>query len=207
MINDTYVTVIGNVVGEPRHIVTSSGAHLATFRVASTSRRFDREEGGWRDGDTLYISVSCWRLLADNIAGSIERGQPVIVSGRLRTRSYTNHDGHRRVVTEIDAAAVGHNLSRGVARFQKAARFPATRAQSVEQTDAADHSADPWVAATPAPESTPAGPETFSGLSAVHDRSVSDSAEPDSSGRGPSRQDSSAYPDLAGERREQQPAA
>lgn len=138
MINDTYVTVVGNVVDDPRYFVTASGAQLASFRLASTSRRFDRELGQWRDGDTLFLGVSCWRNLGDNVAGSVSKGDPVIAAGRLRVRSYTTEQGHKRVVTEIDADAVGHNLARGVARFRKGGRSAAA-----ERNGAGDQE-QPW---------------------------------------------------------------
>lgn len=94
MMNDTYVTVVGNVVENPRYLATASGAHLASFRLASTSRRYDRQEGRWRDGDTLFLNVACWRWLGDNVAASVKKGDPLVVSGRLRMRSYTGKDGH-----------------------------------------------------------------------------------------------------------------
>lgn len=146
MSNDTYVTVMGNLVENPRQLVTSGGVHLVTMRVASTSRRFDRETGRWRDGDTLYINVSCWRWLADNVAASLQRGQPVVVHGRLRMRSYTNSEGKRRTSVEIDASTIGHDLSRGISRFQKARRgVPAGETNATGQDGAAqDGAAQDW---------------------------------------------------------------
>lgn len=164
MMNDTYVTVVGNVVAEPRQIVTTSGAQLVTFRLASTSRRFDREAGQWRDGDTLYISVSCWRSLAENVASSIRKGEPLVVAGRLRTRSYVNSEGHNRTVTEIEAAAVGHNLSRGVARFQKARRGHATAPPNASEPPANtwDGASSSYEAVASSPESVASSYETAS---------------------------------------------
>jgi single-strand DNA-binding protein len=122
--NETLVTVVGNVVSEPTLRVTSAGAKVTRFRLASTERRYDRASGGWRDGDTVFWSVSCWRRAAENVADSLAKGQPVVVHGRLRERGY-EVDGHRRTSLEIDAWTVGHDLSRGVARFRRAAAPPA----------------------------------------------------------------------------------
>lgn len=117
--NDTYVTIVGNVVAEPNHVVTSSGIHLATLRVASTSRRFDRALGGWRDASTIYVTVSCWRSMAENVVASLRKGDPVVAAGRLRIRNYEK-DGQRRLSVQIEASAIGHDLSRGVSQFQRA---------------------------------------------------------------------------------------
>lgn len=142
MMNDTYVTVVGNTVDTPRHVVTASGVHVANLRLASTSRKFDRELGTWRDADKLFISVSCWRSLADNVAASVGKGEPLVVTGRLRMRSYTGKDGQKRVAPEIEAQAVGHNLARGVARFQKAQRL-ASVADGSEQPATAETGTSP----------------------------------------------------------------
>ncbi|MGH3319608.1 MAG: single-stranded DNA-binding protein [Streptosporangiaceae bacterium] len=117
--NDALITVVGNVASEPRHAVTRSGVHVTNLRVASTARRFDRAQGQWCDASTLYITVSCWRQLAQNVAASVHKGDPLVVAGRLRTRSYTDRDAQRRVYTEIEASAVGHDLTRGVGQFVK----------------------------------------------------------------------------------------
>lgn len=121
--NDTYVTVVGNLVGEPNHTVTAGGTHMVTMRLASTPRRYDASKGGWRDGDTLFVNVSCWRSLAENVAASVRKGEQIVVTGRLRMRTYTTKDGGRRTSVEIDAGAVGHDLSRGVSRFTKTQRY------------------------------------------------------------------------------------
>lgn len=117
--NETMVTVVGNVVSDPTLRVTSGGVKVTSFRLASTERRYDRGVGGWCDGDTIYWSVSCWRRSAENVADSLAKGQPVVVHGRLRERAY-EVEGQRRTSLEIEATTVGHDLSRGVARFRKA---------------------------------------------------------------------------------------
>ena len=125
--NDTYITIVGNVVDEPRlRTTSSSGVPVLSFRVASTSRRLDRETGKWQDSERLFATVTCWRALAQNVARSLKKGQPVIVTGRFYSREYTTKDETSRVSYEVDAAAIGHDLSRGVSEFTKVVRPVAT---------------------------------------------------------------------------------
>jgi single-strand DNA-binding protein len=118
--NETVLTVVGHVASEPALRVTSSGMKVASFRLASTERRYDKGLSAWRDGDTIFWSVSCWRAAAENVADSLLKGQPVIVHGRLKERGYEK-DGQHRTSLEIDATTIGHDLTRGVAVFTKAA--------------------------------------------------------------------------------------
>ena len=119
--NDTYLTVSGNVVDEPKlRKTTTNGITVLSFRVASTSRRRDAETGDWSDGDTLFVNVTCWRSLATNVADSLYKGQPVVVHGRFYSRQYTK-DEATRVTYELDAISVGHDLARGVSTFKKSA--------------------------------------------------------------------------------------
>ncbi|WP_306208696.1 single-stranded DNA-binding protein [Actinoplanes sp. RD1] len=117
---DTTIVVIGNVLTAPEWRRTNnSNTLVANFRVASTSRRFDRESGNWTDGSQFRIRVTCWRKLAEGVASSVKVGDPIMVSGRLATRDWTDADGQRRTTYEMDAHAVGHDLSRGRARFYR----------------------------------------------------------------------------------------
>jgi len=117
--NETMVTLVGHVATEPALRMTSGGARVASFRLASTERRFDRGAGGWRDGNTTFFTVTAWRNMAENVCGSVEKGQPVVVHGRLKDASYDTKDGQHRTVLEVEAFALGHDLRRGVARFTK----------------------------------------------------------------------------------------
>lgn len=119
--NETMLTLVGNLVDAPTRRKLPSGASVTTFRVASTARRFDRETQRWSDGDSVFLRVSCWRQLADNAARSLAKGDPVVVTGRLSTRSY-EVDGGSRASYELDATAVGFDLNRGTADFHRAAR-------------------------------------------------------------------------------------
>ncbi|MDT4991467.1 MAG: single-strand DNA-binding protein [Actinoplanes sp.] len=129
---DTNIAVIGNVLTAPEWRKTSNSGHLvANFRVASTSRRLDRETGRWVDGNSLRVRVVCWRKLAEGIAASLAVGDPVVVTGKLYTRDWTDSENNARTTYEMEAVAVGHDLSRGRGRFYR------NRAQvtSVVETD------------------------------------------------------------------------
>lgn len=117
---DTPVTVIGNVLTTPEwRRTTNTGTTLVTFKVASTSRRYDKERAHWVDGDSLRVRVACWRKLGENVSLSIQLGDPVIVYGRLYSRDWTDDQGARRTSYELDAVAIGHDLARGVAKFAR----------------------------------------------------------------------------------------
>ena len=119
--NDTTMTLVGNVVDRPRMRRTKNGNTVTNFRVASTSRRFDREQGQWVDNSTLFVNVTCWRAMGENVDESVQKGQPVIVTGRYYTREYTVNEAVRTSY-ELEATAVGHDLSRGVSRFDRVYR-------------------------------------------------------------------------------------
>ncbi|MGW3809092.1 single-stranded DNA-binding protein [Micromonospora sp. NPDC005113] len=96
---------------------TQSNTLVANFKVASTARRLDRDSGRWVDGNSLRVRVNCWRKLAEGVAASVMVGDPVVVCGRLYTRDWTDDAGNHRTLYELEAVAVGHDLSRGRARF------------------------------------------------------------------------------------------
>ncbi|MFG3557785.1 single-stranded DNA-binding protein [Micromonospora sp. NPDC047557] len=115
---DTYVTIVGNILTAPEwRRTTQSNTLVANFKVASTARRLDRESGRWVDGNSLRVRVNCWRKLAEGVAASVMVGDPVVVCGRLYTRDWTDDAGNHRTLYELEAVAVGHDLSRGRARF------------------------------------------------------------------------------------------
>ena len=118
---DMTVTVTGNVGSDVEHRVTRTGLATAQFRLACTPRVF--REGAWQDQPTTWIGVECFRVLADNVSSSLRKGDPVVVQGRLRTRSWTDTDGviHERLV--IDAISLGHDLNRGTSAFRKVNRI------------------------------------------------------------------------------------
>ncbi|HZZ96903.1 MAG TPA: single-stranded DNA-binding protein [Jatrophihabitantaceae bacterium] len=118
---DTTMTLIGNLVDSPKLRKTKNGHFVASFRVASTPRRFDREQAGWVDGKTLFVTVTCWRALGENVAQSLRKGQPVVVFGRYLQREWEK-DEALKTAYELEALAVGHDLSRGVTNFEKVFR-------------------------------------------------------------------------------------
>lgn len=119
---DTQVTVVGNLVADPRLAETKDGQAVASFRLASTPRRFDRTTGEWKDGDTLFTSVTCWRALAENVHLSLRKGMSVIVIGRLSVRPYETKDGDKRQSVDIDAMAVGPDLGRATTIIKRVER-------------------------------------------------------------------------------------
>ncbi len=134
MLNDTVVTLQGHVGGTVT-LRQAGDSQVANLRVACTPRRLQRRTNEWIDGETQWYSVSAWRHLGEHCARSLQSGDPVIVHGRLHTRTYINKDGVEVTGLEIEALLVGHDLSRGISTFSKrppqaelAARTAATSA-------------------------------------------------------------------------------
>ena len=122
MAGDTVITVIGNITGDPELRFTPSGAAVANFTVASTPRAFDRQSNEWKDGETLFMRCSVWRDAAENVAESLGRGTRVIVSGRLKSRSYETKEGEKRTVVELEVDEVGPSLRYASAKVTKTQR-------------------------------------------------------------------------------------
>jgi len=138
MSNDANIDLAGFVASEPSFRRLATGTSHAKLRVAYTERRLNRETGEWGDGPTSFVTVLCWRGLADNVAMCLRKGEPVLVRGRLRVREYEGKDGSRGTETEIDASSIGHDLSRGVAHFSRTRRAAGeTAAESAEALTAA----------------------------------------------------------------------
>jgi single-strand DNA-binding protein len=119
---DTNITIIGNLVGDPELRYTPTGQAVATFRVASTPRRYNNQTSQWEDGDSLFLSCNVWRQAAENVAESLQRGTRVIVSGRLRQRSYETREGEKRTVYEVEVDEVGPSLRNASAKVTKSTR-------------------------------------------------------------------------------------
>jgi single-strand DNA-binding protein len=122
---DTPITIAGNLVEDPELRFTPSGQAVARFRVASTPRFRDNASGEWRDGDSLFLTCNAWRQSAENVAESLTRGMRVIVSGRLRQRSYETKEGEKRTVYEVEVDDVGPSLRNASAKVNRAARASA----------------------------------------------------------------------------------
>src|SRR6266576_979593 len=119
---DTQITIVGNLVGDPELRYTPTGQAVATFRVASTPRFRDNTTGEWKDGDSLFLSCNVWRQAAENVAESLQRGMRVIVTGRLKQRSYETREGEKRTVYEVEADDVAVSLKNATAKVEKAQR-------------------------------------------------------------------------------------
>ncbi|MBG6057627.1 single-strand DNA-binding protein [Cryobacterium sp. MP_M5] len=137
------ITVTGIVATTPRHLVTSTGLAITSFRLASGQRRFDRAKQSWVDAETNWYTVSTFRQLAHNVVGSVRRGEHVVVAGRLRIRDWHNADKNGTAV-EIEADSVGHDLTWCTTISQRAAPAPGRLpGEPVEQAEAAEHSEPP----------------------------------------------------------------
>ena len=114
---DTYICVVGTVLNRPeKRLTTKTNSLVASFRVASHPRRYDRENSRWVDGPNLRIKVNCWRRLAEGVCSSLIAGDPVVVWGRIATKGWKTEQGEARISYELDADSVGHDLARGTAR-------------------------------------------------------------------------------------------
>jgi single-strand DNA-binding protein len=131
------ITVTGLVATAPRHILTSEGLSITSFRLASTQRRFDRSQERWVDADTNWYTITSFRQLALNSSVSVEKGQRVLVAGRLKIREWDN--GERVGTTiEIEADAIGHDLSWGNSKFTRTMASSSASKSDAEETEAAE---------------------------------------------------------------------
>jgi single-strand DNA-binding protein len=122
MAGETVITVVGNLTADPELRFTPSGAAVANFTVASTPRNFDRQSGEWKDGDALFMRCNVWRQAAENVAETLTRGMRVMVSGRLRQRSFETREGEKRTVVELEVDEVGPSLKYATAKVNKVSR-------------------------------------------------------------------------------------
>ena len=121
-----YVTLVGFVAQDPIQRQTKNGVLVTDLRVGATPRVQDRVTNEWRDGDTSYYDVSCWRRLGDNVRASLRKGDPVMIKGKFRCRTFTDKNGVSRTVIDIMADTVGHDLNRGVANYLRQPHRPTT---------------------------------------------------------------------------------
>ena len=121
MASDNQITIVGNLTDDPELRYTANGAAVANFR-SPTAPRIRDAAGNWTDGDTSFFRVNVWRSLAENAAESLTRGTRVVVTGRLKQRSWENQDGEKRTVVEIEADEVGPSLKWATATVQKTSR-------------------------------------------------------------------------------------
>jgi single-strand DNA-binding protein len=149
---DVTITVVGNLTDDPELRFTPSGAAVAKFRIASTPRFLDKQTNEWKDGDPLFLACNIWRQAAENVAESLQRGARVIVTGRLRQRTYETREGEKRTVYELEVDEVGPSLRYATAKVQKMQRssgggFGSGGGSGPAGSGGAD---DPWASAAPA---------------------------------------------------------
>lgn len=122
MAGDTTITIVGNLTADPELRFIPSGAAVANFTVASTPRTYDRQSGEWKDGEALFLRCNVWREAAENVAESLTRGSRVIVTGRLKQRSFETREGEKRTVVEVEVDEIGPSLRYATAKVNKASR-------------------------------------------------------------------------------------
>jgi single-strand DNA-binding protein len=122
MAGDTIITVVGNLTADPELRFTPSGAAVANFTVASTPRMFDRQTNEWKDGEALFMRCNVWRQAAENVAESLTRGARVVVTGRLKQRSFETKEGEKRTVVELEVDEIGPSLRYATAKVNKVSR-------------------------------------------------------------------------------------
>jgi single-strand DNA-binding protein len=132
MAADNHTTIIGNLVDDPEVRFTNTGIAVANLRVAVTQRI--QQDGEWRDGDTSFLKVNVWRAQAEHLADSLSKGDRVMVTGRLRQRSWETPEGDKRSVAEIEADEVGASLKWATAKVERTTeRATSDRAQGRER--------------------------------------------------------------------------
>ena len=137
MAGETTLTIVGNLTGDPELRFTPAGHAVADFTVASTPRSYDRQAGQWRDGEPLFLRCTAWRQLAEHAAESLTKGTRVIVTGRLRQRSFELTEGVTRTVTELDVDDLGPSLRYSTARVTKTTRTTPASSTTSEPTPTA----------------------------------------------------------------------
>src|SRR5205809_6988978 len=151
MAGETVITVVGNLVDDPELRFTPSGAAVAKFRVASTPRTFDRQTNEWKDGEALFLRCSVWRQAAENVAESLQRGTRVVVSGRLKQRSFETREGEKRTVIELDVDEIGPSLRYATAKVNRTQRGSSAGGFGSSGSGSGGDVDDPW--GTPPPAS------------------------------------------------------
>jgi single-strand DNA-binding protein len=153
MAGETVITVVGNLTADPELRFTPSGAAVASFTVASTPRTFDRQSNEWKDGEALFLRCSIWRQAAENVAESLTRGARVVVTGRLKQRSFETREGEKRTVIELDVDEVGPSLRYATAKVNRTQRGSASPGGfGASGSGGGAPADDPWGSAPPAGE-------------------------------------------------------
>jgi single-strand DNA-binding protein len=157
MANETVITVVGNLTADPELRFTPSGAAVTNFTVASTPRTFDRNSNEWKDGEALFLRCNIWRQAAENVAESLTRGARVLVTGRLKQRSFETREGEKRTVIEMDVDEIGPSLRWATAKVNRASRGSSS-GNGFGSTPAGD---DAWSTVPPTTSDAPSDEPPF----------------------------------------------
>ena len=145
--NETTITIVGNLTADPELRYTQNGLAVANLTIASTPRHFDKTKNEYVDGEALFLRASVWREFAEHVAGSLTKGSRVIATGRLKQRSYETKEGEKRTSIELDVDEIGPSLRYATAQVTRAA-------SSTGATPAAPAEAQ-WATSAPAATDTP----------------------------------------------------
>ncbi|MGZ5400387.1 MAG: single-stranded DNA-binding protein [Nocardioides sp.] len=163
MAGETVITVVGNITDDPELRFTPSGAAVANFTVASTPRTMNRQTNEWEDGEALFLRCSIWRQAAENVAESLQKGARVIVSGRLKARTWETREGEKRTSFEVDVDEIGPSLKWATAKVTRAQRSGGGGGYGggAPQSGGGGQQSDPWATSGPqgggAPQSGQSG--------------------------------------------------
>ena len=144
---DINVTIVGNLVRDPELRFTKNGQAVASFTVVSSSRYMDRTTNEWKDSDPVYMNCNVWREHAENVTNSLTKGTRVLVTGKLKQRSYTTKEGQERQVVELEVEDVGPALRYATAKVSKVSREGAGASNASSTSSQPATNEDPW--ATP----------------------------------------------------------
>ncbi len=136
--NETMITIVGNLTGDPELRFTPSGQPVANFTIASTPRQYDKQRQDWVDGDTMFLPCAVWRDAAENVAETLTKGMRVIVQGRLKSRTYEKQ-GEKRTVFEVEVEEVGPSLRYASAKVTRISKQGAGWSK-----DTKPQGSDPW---------------------------------------------------------------
>lgn len=142
MAGETTITVVGNLTNDVEMRFTPSGSAVSNFTIASTPKTFDRQANEFKDGETLFLRASAWREMAENVAESLTKGMRVIVTGRLKSRSYETKEGEKRTVIELEVDEIGPSLRFANAKVNRTQRT--SNGGGFGGTQAATQQEDPW---------------------------------------------------------------
>lgn len=155
MAGETVITVVGNLTADPELRYTQNGLAVANFTIASTPRSFDRASNDWKDGEALFLRASVWREFAEHVAGSLVKGTRVIVTGRLKQRSYETKEGEKRTSFEIEVDEIGPSLRYATAKVERASGGPSREVGADGWSNGGSAVAEPWDNSTSFNDETP----------------------------------------------------